>query len=187
MRYFSDRPLATDRVTPVAELPEAVRRLLNGEHAATRSAAPTPTGYKLRRGAKTTDYICRSSDVFAIEASCGPSECRPVQQVKLGIKEYVRGRTSKKWEITFRASPWSGSSHFAMDYRYQCGVNIKGARDETCVSRRKDAADGAASGVAVDKQKIVKAFGNTAVVTKFPMVNLLVDFADGSHATGDGS
>ncbi|MEU4153122.1 hypothetical protein [Streptomyces sp. NPDC026659] len=83
---------------------------------------PTPTGYKLRRGAKTTDYIYKSGDVFAIEASC---------------------------------------------------------------SWRKDAADGAASGVAVDKQKIVKGFGNTVVVTKFPMVNLMVDFADGSHATGD--
>ncbi|WP_405931084.1 hypothetical protein [Streptomyces sp. NBC_00827] len=182
--FFSDQPLPEDEVTPVSGLPSSVQRQLAG-HGVVVPQADTPNGYKLRKGTRSTDYVYKSADVYAIEANCNSSGCRPVQQVKLAIKEYVRGRTSKYWEITFYGSRWSGSSQFHMDYNYECGVNIPNASDETCSTWRRDGAQGHGSGVAVNKQKIVKKFGSTAVVTKFPMVNLLVTFADGSKAIGD--
>ncbi|WP_405953425.1 hypothetical protein OG588_37575 [Streptomyces prunicolor] len=97
----------------------------------------------------------------------------------------VRGRTSKYWEITVYGSRWTGPSQFHMDYLYECGVNIPNASDETCSTWKSDGAQGHGSGVAVNKQQIVKNFGRTAVVTKFPMINMFVTFADGSHAVGD--
>ncbi|WP_416958396.1 hypothetical protein [Streptomyces sp. Agncl-13] len=71
----------------------------------------------------------------------------------------MRGRTSKYWEITFYGSRWTGSSQFHMDYFYECGVNIPNASDETCSTWKSDGAQGHGSGVAVNKQQIVKNFG----------------------------
>ncbi|MDT0476642.1 hypothetical protein RM863_31400 [Streptomyces sp. DSM 41014] len=184
VRFFSDRPLPEDVGTPVSGLPGWAQGQLAGR-GPSAARTGTPGGYKLRRGNRSTDYVYKSADVYAIEANCGPGGCRPVQQVRVAIKEYVRGRTSKNWEITFYGSRWSGPSRFHLDYTYDCGVNINRAPDKTCSTWRRDGAQGHGSGVAVDKQKIVKNFGRTAVVTKFPMVKLLVTFADGSGAIGD--
>ncbi|MCX5234873.1 hypothetical protein [Streptomyces prunicolor] len=181
--YFSYEPLAA--ANPVSDLPASARRQLAAQDDVVVPRTGTPDGYKLRRGTASTDYVYKSADVYAIEASCDPSTCHPVQQVKLAIKEYVRGRTSKNWEITFYGSRETGSSHFNMDYTYECGVNLSHAPDETCSTWKHDGAQGHGSGVAVNKQKIVKNFGRTPVVTKFPMTNLLVTFADGSEAKGD--
>ncbi|MDT0436556.1 MULTISPECIES: hypothetical protein [unclassified Streptomyces] len=184
VRFFAERPLAEGVSTRLSALPDWARSQLPGRSAATPRTG-TPHGYKLRRGNRSTDYVYRSADVYAIEAECGSGGCRPVQQVKVAIKEYVRGRTSKKWEITFYGSRWSGSTRFHLDYTYDCGVNIAHAPDSTCSTWRRDGAQGHGSGVAVDGQRIVKNFGSTAVVTRFPMVKLLVTFADGSRAIGD--
>ncbi|WP_338686538.1 hypothetical protein QD712_37610 [Streptomyces acidiscabies] len=182
--FFSDRPLSEDGITPVPGLPSSVQRRLAGQ-AVAAPQTDTPDGYRLRKGTPSTDYVYKSADVYAIEAKCSPTTCRTVQQIRVAIKEYVRGRTSKYWEITFYGSRWSGPAQFHMDYTYECGVNVPDGPDVTCSTWRRDGAHGPGSGVAVDKQKIVKNFGSTAVVTKFPMVNLLVTFADGSHAVGD--
>ncbi|WP_316784205.1 hypothetical protein [Streptomyces sasae] len=183
--FLSDRPLSENVVTPVSGLPSSARELLAGRSAVTPQT-DTPRGYKLRKGNTPTNYIYKSADVYAIEADCDSDGCRPVQQVKLAIKEYVRGRTSKNWEITFYASRYSGPSHFHMEYYYECGVNIPNAKDKTCSTWKRDGAQGhAGPATAVNKQYIVKNFGKTPVVTKFPMINLLVTFNDGSEAIGD--
>lgn len=182
--YFSDQPLPEGEVTPVSGLPGAVQRQLAGRGVVAPRAG-TPDGYKLRKGSRSTDYVYKSADVYAIEANCDSNGCHPVQQVKVAIKEYVRGRTSKYWEITFYGSRWTGPSQFHMDYVYECGVNIPNASDETCSTWKSDGAQGHGSGVAVNNQQIVKNFGRTAVVTKFLMINMFVTFADGSHAVGD--
>ncbi|MER6128270.1 hypothetical protein ABT173_38010 [Streptomyces sp. NPDC001795] len=182
--YFSDKPLPTGKSTAVSGLPASARAQLAGRGGASPQT-DTPRGYKLRKGRLVTDYIYKSADVWAIEARCDSDGCHPVQQIKLALKEYARGRTSRKWELTFYGSHWSGPSHFSMEYYYQCGVNISGATDKTCSSWRRDGAQGSSSGVAVNEQQIVRDFGNTNVVTKFPMINLMVEFNDGSWAIGD--
>ncbi|MGW2488625.1 hypothetical protein ACWCV9_15635 [Streptomyces sp. NPDC001606] len=185
IRFFSDRPLPANGATAVSALPASARALLTGE----RSVSPdtdTPRGYKLRKGNTPTPYIYKSGDVYAIEAHCDAHECHAIQQVELAIKEYVRGRTSKNWEITFYGRRYTGSADFHMEYTYECGVNIPHAKDKTCSTWRHDGAQGPAGpAVAVNKQYIVKNFGKTPVVTKFPMVKMLVEFHDGSEAIGD--
>jgi hypothetical protein len=182
--FFSDHPLAPGERIATASLPTAVRAQLTGEVSA--DASHTPRGYELRRGNLRTDYLYVSAYVWAIEGSCNLTGCKAVQQVRLQLFESIPGKQSKRWTLTMYATPWSGPSYFALRYYYECGVNIKGARDETCSTWRHDGADGHSGPAdAYNAFKINRSFGSTPNVTKFPMVNFLVTFRDGSHAVGD--
>lgn len=148
----------------------------------------TPSGYKLRpiTSSPLTSYIYNSGDVYAIEASCTGSTCSPVQQVKVSIKESVRGTTSKYWDISMYHSLWSGPSVYVVSYNYECGVNIANKTDQTCSTWASDGAAGPQSGSNMINGKMLSlSFGSTSNVTKFPMVKLGVEFADGSYAIGD--
>ncbi|GAA1500763.1 hypothetical protein GCM10009760_62740 [Kitasatospora kazusensis] len=174
--YFAGAPLAGTGA-PIGALPPSA-----GQGAV---RTDTPRGYLLRGGGATTDYIYTSADVWAIEADCGGSSCRPVQQVKLGLKEYLFGGDSRRWRLTLNSSPWPGPSGFAASYGYECGVNIAGDTDRTCSTWKPDGADGPASGPAPDGTELNHSFGRTTGVVKFPMVDFKVRFADGSTARGD--
>lgn len=169
-------------LTPASALPRVAEEQLNGT---LKAQTNTPGGYRLRRGNRRTDYTYASAYVWAIEARCGSGGCTPIQQVRLQLIESLQGATSKRWTNTTGSALWSGPSYYVLRYYYQCGVNIKGARDKTCSTWRHDGADGSSSGGAHNGYKINRTFGSTNNVTKFPMVNLQVTFADGSHAIGD--
>ncbi|MFK0104042.1 hypothetical protein [Streptomyces sp. NPDC091217] len=144
--FLSDRPLPENVVTPVSGLPSSARKLLAGRSAVTPQT-DTPRGYGLHKGNTPTNYIYKSADVYAIEADCDSDGCRPVQQVKLAIKEYVRGRTSKNWEITFYASRYSGPPHFhralgqgARSFRAGVNARSRGAGQTKPNRRQGDSA-----------------------------------------------
>ena len=181
--YFSDHSLGSGETVSVSALPAEARAQLTRR--STKPSIATPRGYKLRRGGLKTSYIYQSADVWAIEASCGSDGCKPIQQVKLYLKETAIGNTSKRWTLTLYASYWSGPSSFGLRYYYECGVNIAHSEDKTCSSWRNDHADGSASGAAHNGTALNQGFGTTNNVTKFPMVRFDVKFADGSSAVGD--
>jgi hypothetical protein len=182
--FFADNPVATEGPIADAALPAEGKAQLSGTVSA--EAAHTPTGYKLRRGNLRTNYLYVSAYVWAIEASCGLNGCKAVQQVRLQLFESVTGQSSKRWTLTMYATPWSGPNYFTLRYYYECGVNIKDARDDTCSTWKHDGADGHAGPAdAYNAFKINRSFGSTANVTKFPMVNFFVTFRDGTHAIGD--
>ncbi|MEV5705409.1 hypothetical protein [Actinoallomurus sp. NPDC052274] len=180
--FFSARPMPLNTLTPTGALPQVARQQLKGT---LKVRTNTPSGYHLRRGNRRTDYTYASAYVWAIEASCGSNGCKPIQQVRLQLIESLQGTTSKRWTNTMWSAPWSGPSYFVLRYYYQCGVNIKGARDKTCSTWKHDGADGSSSGGAYNGYKINRTFGSTNNVTKFPMVDFMVTFKDGSHAIGD--
>ncbi|MFG3254916.1 hypothetical protein [Streptomyces sp. NPDC048172] len=182
--FFSDRPLDADKQIPVKSLPKAARDQLSGRPKA-EVKRDTPRGYKLRRGQRTTNFIYNSADVWAIDVSCGWWDCDVTQQVRLQFKENVFGRQSKRWLLRAEAKPWSGPPEFELDYSYECGVNLPNQVDETCSTWHNDGADGPDQGASWDGQQLNRGFGRTPGATKFPMLKLDVEFADGSHARGD--
>jgi len=183
--FFSDHPLGPQERIATASLPVEVRAQLMGE-VSSASASHTPIGYRLRKGNLRTDYLYVSAYVWAIEGSCNLNGCKAVQQVRLQLFESIPGKQSKRWTLTMYATPWSGPNYFALRYYYECGVNIKGARDDTCSTWRHDGADGHSGPAdAYNGYKINRSFGSTPNVTKFPMVNFFVTFRDGTHAIGD--
>ncbi|MFJ6213340.1 hypothetical protein ACIQGZ_08430 [Streptomyces sp. NPDC092296] len=181
--YFADRPLSPAKAVPASVLPAEARAQLAGKSVTPNIA--TPRGYRLREGGLKTAYIYQSAYVWAIEASCGANGCKPVQQVKLHLKENAVGKTSKRWTLTLYAGPWSGPSSFSLRYYYECGVNISKSQDKTCSSWRHDHADGSASSAAHNGTTLNHGFGSTNNVTKFPLVRFDVRFANGSSAVGD--
>ncbi|MCX4749120.1 hypothetical protein OG455_27030 [Kitasatospora sp. NBC_01287] len=180
--FFAAAPLP-ESGAPLGSLPAAAQQQL--APASPHPRTDTPRGYKLRQGGAATDYIYNSADVWAIDAHCDGSSCSPVQQVKLGLKEYVFGGDSRRWRLTLNSSPWSGPSGFSASYDYECGVNIPDDVDKTCATWKADGADGPTSGTAPNGTEVNHGFGRTTGVVKFPMVNLKVRFADGSTALGD--
>ncbi|WP_433890550.1 hypothetical protein [Streptomyces sp. CA-111067] len=181
--YLAYQPLSTGGTVPAASLPAEARAQLAGGSVTPEIA--TPRGYKLRKGALKSSYIYQSANVWAVEASCGSNGCKPVQQVKLYLKETAVGKSSKRWTLTLYASHWSGPAAFSLRYYYECGVNIAGATDKTCASWRSDHADVSAAGAAHNGTVLNHGFGTSTNVTKFPMVRFDVKFADGSSAIGD--
>lgn len=184
--FVSDQPLTTTRPVAVRALPAQAQATLAGGKV--RPADATPRGYLLRGGGPNSgnpDYRYDSAYVWAIEASCGLFECDVIQQVRLRLTENVAGTNSKRWSLVLQAQPWSGPSIYSLSYDYECGVNIPDAIDQTCSTWRDDNADGPESADAYDGYIINKNFGDTSNVTKFPMVNMKVEFADGSVAIGD--
>jgi hypothetical protein len=197
--FFSESPLATDARISTASLPMEARAQLSGSLTAQAPpedlagrATRTPRGYKLRKGRRYSDRVYRSAHVYAVEASCTFQGCRPVQQILLQLKERpYKGRppggNSDFWILTMYARPYTGSHHFKLRYTYECGVNIRGAVDQTCSTWVSyDGADGPSGPAnAHNGFEIKRNFGWRPWVTKFPMVNFLVTFNDGSHAIGD--
>ncbi|MYQ78361.1 MULTISPECIES: hypothetical protein [unclassified Streptomyces] len=187
--YFSDSPLPVDRQVPASKLPDYAQRLLGSapDAPSTQLRTSTPRGYKLRRGGVKGDgkYIYQSADMYAIDASCGQSGCKPKQQVKLRFRENVQGRDSKRWKLTMYIQPYSGPRTFKSSYHYECGVNLTKETDRTCSSWRDDGADRSAGGGGKNGLVIDKSFGRTPNVKKFPMFMIDVKFADGSRSRGD--
>ncbi|MEU0124406.1 hypothetical protein ABZ114_22440 [Streptomyces albidoflavus] len=187
VHYFAETPLPTTASVPTESLPPQARaQLRHSAEIAHTVRTDTPRGYKLRRGSiDQKRFIYKSAEVWAIEANCTPSECRPVQQVKLRFKQNVQGGSSKRWHLTMYSQPHSGPRSFRTAWSYQCGVNPSGETDKTCSTWKTDGSDGADAGVGAHGKEIRKGFGSTGNVKKFPMFKIDVTFADGSRARGD--
>jgi hypothetical protein len=168
-------------------LPPDARKQLQGVNSDVSTVVrDTPRGYVLRRGGIDKDrYIYKSAEVWAIEATCTPSKCRPVQQVKLRFKQNVQGTSSKRWTLVMYSQPYSGPRAFRSAWSYECGVNITNGRDRTCSTWKDDGADGPDSGAGSHGATLSKSFGSTANARKFPLFKMDITFADGSHARGD--
>jgi hypothetical protein len=182
--FYSDHSLDSSKAVQVSALPASAQAQVTG----VKPNDATPRGYVLRGGrpnGNNPDYRYDSDYIWAVEASCGFLECDVVQEVRIRLTENVVGTTSKRWNLVLQASPWQGSSAYSLSYYYECGVNIPDAIDQTCSTWRDDNADGPDSGPAYDGDTLNYSFGDTNNVTKFPMVNMMVEFADGSVALGD--
>jgi len=187
--FFTKRNLP--KKFPASDLPAGARARLKGQDI---RATAVPSGYALQGGdrdANNPDYKYNSDSVLATEASCEyildlPVDCTTIQQVSVQIHENLTGGGSSRWYIILNALRTSGPAGYIMSYDYECGVNITLAADQTCSTWADDGADGPDTDVpSFDGDSVNRDFGFTKSVTKYPMINVHIEFADGSVAVGD--
>ena len=143
------------------------------------------SGYVMLKTDKLDDYHYTSDTRSTWVEKCHTVDgsCTRIAQVNMYVKESVRGKTSKYWDLTevaqsIRSSP--GVTYF-LTAVYYCAVNIANTADHYC----GNGAD--ASGIEAPMtpaETVAKKFENVSGNIVYPMVGIRVHWNTGVVATG---
>lgn len=179
-----DPPAATTKLSTLQQSAANGTAVLSPPAGAVQTSAATPSGYKLiNPGHRVTDYIYQSDSMYHSKYQCdAQSNCVTLAATKASEREYVRGTTSKYWELTQQTAPYGNfpeNGSWSLTALYSCGVNISGGDDHTC----GNGADASGTSISTNGTAIPKKFEAVNGNIVFPMVAITTNFSGGVVVT----
>lgn len=155
------------------------------EAGAASPATGVPSGYQLLKlGVRRNDYIYDSNADTHSNYACPSNggKCTLEAQTSVQEHQYVRGGSSKYWELKENARTVQNPASISWRYSaiYYCGVNIPGGPDHTC----GNGADASGTSAPMTPgENVAKRFENVNGNTVYPMVGISTHFSTGVTVT----